>query len=83
MLDHDTGRARIRMVDLHSTRYAIARRYMLRLRRDDFEDAHELAKIAATAGLSLEEMRTEFAYLIESEPPPLKLGVLPRDGSAA
>ena len=33
-----------------STRYAIARRYMIRLRRDDFEDPHELAKLAATAG---------------------------------
>ena len=32
----------------HSTRYAIARRYMIRLRRDDFEDPHELAKLAAT-----------------------------------
>ena len=34
----------------HSTRYAIARRYMIRLRRDDFDDPHELAKFAATAG---------------------------------
>ena len=75
MLDADTGRARIRMVDLRSTRYAIARRYMIRLRRDDFEDAHELAKIAATAGLSLDEMRAEFGYLIDSEPPPLTLEV--------
>jgi 6-phosphofructokinase 1 len=77
MLDAATGRARIRMVDLRSTRYAIARRYMIRLRRDDFEDAHELAKFAATAGLSLEEMRAEFGYLIASEPPPLRLEVLP------
>ena len=38
MLDPATGRARVRMVDVHSTRYAIARRYMIRLRRDDFED---------------------------------------------
>ena len=39
----------VRLVDIHSTRYAIARRYMIRLRRDDFEDPHELAKFAATA----------------------------------
>jgi len=39
------------MVDIHSTRYSIARRYMIRLRRDDFEDPHELAKFAATAGI--------------------------------
>ena len=61
------------MVDIHSTRYAIARRYMIRLRRDDFEDPHELAKFAATAGLNLAEFRDEFEYLIEDEPPPLVL----------
>ena len=54
-----------------SARYAIARRYMLRLRRDDFEDPHELARFAATAGVSLEEFRRQFAYLVEDEPPPL------------
>jgi 6-phosphofructokinase 1 len=73
MLDPQTGRARVRLVDIHSTRYAIARRYMIRLRRDDFDDAHELAKFAATAGLSLEEFRREFEYLIELEPPPLTI----------
>ena len=75
MLDPVTRKARIRMVDIHSTRYAIARRYMIRLRRDDFDDAHELAKFAATCGLTLEEFRAEFGYLIENEPPPLHLDV--------
>jgi 6-phosphofructokinase 1 len=73
LLDEDTGRARVRMVDVRSTRYAIARRYMLRLRRDDFEDPHELAKFAATAGLSLQQFRDEFEYLVAYEPPPLDL----------
>jgi 6-phosphofructokinase 1 len=70
---HDpvTGRPRVRLVDVHSTRYAIARRYMIRVRRDDFEDPHELAKFAATAGLSLEEFKAQFEDLIEDEPPPL------------
>ena len=46
------GRTRVRLVDTASTRYAIARRYMIRLRRDDFEDPHAVAKLAATARLS-------------------------------
>jgi ATP-dependent phosphofructokinase / diphosphate-dependent phosphofructokinase len=71
LIDRETGRTRLRLVDTHSTRYAIARRYMIRLRRDDFEDPHELAKFAATAGLSLEEFRRQFEYLVEDEPPPL------------
>ena len=71
LLDPVTGRPQIRLVDIHSARYAIARRYMLRLRRDDFEDPHELARFAATAGVSLEEFRRQFEYLVEAEPPPL------------
>ena len=71
MLDPVTGRTRIRMVDVNSTRYAIARRYMIRLRRDDFEDPHELAKFAATCGLTLQQFRDQFEYLIRHEPPPL------------
>jgi 6-phosphofructokinase 1 len=73
LIDPQSGRARVRMVDIRSTRYAIARRYMIRIRRDDFEDPHELAKFAATAGLSLEGFREQFGYLIEDEPPPLHL----------
>ena len=74
MLDPATGRTRVRLVDISSARYAIARRYMIRLRRDDFEDGHELAKFAATAGLSVQEFRKQFEYLVETEPPPLQIG---------
>ena len=69
MIDGETGRARVRMVDIASTRYAIARRYMIRLRRDDFDDPHDLAKLAATAGMAPEEFRRQFDYLIAGEPP--------------
>ena len=69
--DPETGRTRVRLVDISSTRYAIARRYMIRLRRDDFEDPHELAKLANTVGLSLADFKREFEYLIATEPPPL------------
>jgi 6-phosphofructokinase 1 len=44
---------------------------MIRLRRDDFEDPHELAKFAATVHMSLDQFRDRFAYLIEDEPPAL------------
>jgi hypothetical protein len=44
---------------------------MIRLRRDDFEDLHELARFAATAQMSLEDFRQQFEYLIGYEPPPL------------
>jgi 6-phosphofructokinase 1 len=75
MLDPNTGRTKVRMVDIHSTRYAIARRYMIRLRRDDFDDAGTLAKFGAVCNpkLSVEEFRKQFAYLVENEAPPLDL----------
>ncbi len=73
MVDPKTGRTRVRLVDIRSTRYAIARRYMIRLRRDDFEDPHDLARFAATAGITLEEFRAQFGHLVDAEPPKLDL----------
>jgi 6-phosphofructokinase 1 len=70
MIDAETGRTSIRLVDVASTRYAIARRYMIRLRHDDFEDPHQLGRLAAAAGISDEEFRRQFEYLLSHEPPP-------------
>jgi 6-phosphofructokinase 1 len=71
LIDPATGRARIRMVDVSSTRYAIARRYMIRLRRDDFDEPAGLSRIAATAGMSVDDFRKEFEYLTDGELPPI------------
>lgn len=73
LLDPETGRTRVRLVDVFSTRYAIARRYMIRLRRDDFERPEDVARFARVAHLSPEEFRRQFEYLVELEPPPLVL----------
>ena len=73
MTDAVTGRSRVRLVNVGSTRYAIARRYMIRLRRDDFEDPHQLAKLASTVHLSLDEFRHEFESLVADEPPRLQI----------
>ncbi len=79
MLDRETGRTRVRMVNTETEHYHIARRFMLRLRHDDFRDPHELAKFAATAGLSLEEFRRQFEYLVDDEPGSLVLMHEPPD----
>jgi ATP-dependent phosphofructokinase / diphosphate-dependent phosphofructokinase len=73
LIDPVTGRARVRLVDVNTSRYAIARRYMLRLRRDDFEHDERLAPLAAVAGLSVAAFRKEFEYLVSDEPPALRL----------
>jgi 6-phosphofructokinase 1 len=77
LLDPQTGRTKVRLVDIHSAGYAIARRYMIRLRRDDFEDSDALAQFAATAHLSVDEFRNRFEYLVENEPPPLQFTPIP------
>jgi 6-phosphofructokinase 1 len=64
ILDPKTKRMKVRMVDPSSESYYVANRYMIRLRRDDFDDPHELAKYAATANISLEKFREQFYYLV-------------------
>jgi ATP-dependent phosphofructokinase / diphosphate-dependent phosphofructokinase len=75
MMDARTGRTRIRLVDIASTRYLIARRYMIRVRKDDFDDPHELAKLASTAHMPPEDFRREFEYLVANEPPGLTIQI--------
>jgi 6-phosphofructokinase 1 len=83
IVDPATGRAKVRLVDVRSTRYGIARRYMIRLRRDDFDDPHELARFAATAGLDVAEFRAQFEPLVADEPPPVILTPEPPSPVAA
>jgi 6-phosphofructokinase 1 len=71
LCDPETGKSRVRLVDVGTESYRIARRYMLRLRRDDFEDERELSKLAVTAGMTIEQFRARFSYLVENEPPPI------------
>jgi 6-phosphofructokinase 1 len=73
MLDPQTRRTRVRLLDVRSTRYAIARRYMIRLRRDDFDNPQKLARIAAAAGLTAGQFRERFGAAVRHEPPPLVL----------
>ena len=67
ILDPVTKRTKVRMVDPSSESFYIARRYMLRLSQADFDDPHELAKYAATCGISVDEFRKQFYYLIEND----------------
>ncbi len=65
ILDPKTKKMKVRMVDTESESYYVANRYMIRLRKDDFDDPHELAKYAATSNMSLEEFRKTFYHVVE------------------
>ena len=49
--DPETGRVRIRMVNVESSSYRVAREYMIRLDREDLEDPEKLRPIAEASGL--------------------------------
>lgn len=68
IMDPQTGRMRVRMVDVDSDRYRIAYAYMLRLKRSDLDDPQELAKLATAANTTTDRFRQEFGYLVDREP---------------
>lgn len=67
IMDPQTGRMRVRMVDVGSDRYKIARSYMLRLRQADFSDKVELARLAQAANMKPSEFVDRFGYLAETD----------------
>ena len=63
-IDPATGRGRQRAVDVTSESYEVARAYMLRLRKADFDDEAMVAKLATAGGLTPDDLRRHFAHLI-------------------
>jgi 6-phosphofructokinase 1 len=60
----ETGRMRPRKVDVGGEVYEVARRYMIRLEREDFDDPERLAALASAAGQGPEQFRRGFGYLV-------------------
>ncbi len=61
MVDRSTGRTKVRMVEIDSQSYQIARRYMIRLTEDDLNDRDLLGRCAALVGLSPAAFRERFS----------------------
>lgn len=61
MVDSSTGRTKIRIVDIDSQSYQIARQYMIRLTEADLNNRDLLGRYAALAGLSPEAFRERFS----------------------
>jgi len=67
ILDPVTKRTRVRMVDVESESYQIARRYMTRLGPKDFKRDDRVAACAAVVGLTPSKFRERFGYVVEHE----------------
>lgn len=64
MLDPTTGRAKVRMVDVASESYQIARRYMIRLAPEDMADTQMIGRCASAVGLSADAFRERFRSIV-------------------
>jgi 6-phosphofructokinase len=64
MLNPETGRFQVRKVNVDGESYECACHYMIRLERGDFEDPVELANLAAANGMTSEQFRKRFGYLV-------------------
>ena len=67
ILDPATKRTRVRMVDIESESYRIARRYMIRLGPEDFDREERVAACAAVVKLTPSKFRERFGYVVEHE----------------
>lgn len=63
LIDPATGKTRIRIVDTNADDYHMARRYMIRLEKEDLE-GESLKKLAATTKLSPEEFKKRFCIAV-------------------
>lgn len=68
MVDPTTHRTRIRTVNLRSYSYSVARAYMIRLEKCDFENPSMLAALAGQAKMSIEEFRQKFQHVVDISP---------------
>ena len=66
LLDPQTSRPRVRYVDINSESYQVARQYMIRLEKRDFEDEARVEKLAQAGKMSVAEFRETFEYLTRS-----------------
>jgi 6-phosphofructokinase 1 len=64
MLDPKTGRMQNRKVNVDGEAFECARAYMIRLEREDFDNAKQLAKLAAVVKQTPEQFRARFGYLV-------------------
>ncbi len=64
MVDPETNRTSIRTVDLDSYTYSVARAYMIRLEKGDFESPEMLKALAAEAKMTPEQFRKRYEPVV-------------------
>jgi 6-phosphofructokinase 1 len=70
IMDRETGRTGVRMVNIYSYTYQSARKFMVRLEEQDLKDPDCLAKMAGKSNLAPQEFVQRFGYLVGMAPRP-------------
>ncbi len=70
MMDGQTGRTEVRLVNIDSFTYQSAYRFMIRLKPQHAQDPLLLARMAMQTRLSLDEFKARYGYLAGSAPRP-------------
>jgi 6-phosphofructokinase 1 len=64
MLNPRTGRMQVRKVNIEGEAYECARRYMIRLEREDFSNPKQLAALAAVVKMKPLQFKERFGYVV-------------------
>jgi 6-phosphofructokinase 1 len=64
--DPETGRVRVREVNIGSDSYRVATEYMIRLEQEDLDDPEKLRDIATAAGMAPERFVERYGYVVEA-----------------
>jgi 6-phosphofructokinase 1 len=68
IINKKDGRIHTREVDVDSDSYQVARKYMIRLEKEDFDEVKNIARLALIGNMSAEEFEKKFKYLIYDPP---------------
>ena len=63
LVDPETGKTKVRLVDINSEGFRVARAYMIRLEAEDFEHAAWVDRLADAAHLTPGMFRQRFEHL--------------------
>jgi 6-phosphofructokinase len=65
VLDPKTNKTKVRMLNIHSNAYEVARQYMIRLDKKDFSDSEKLKCLAEIANMTPEVFKRTFEYSVQ------------------
>jgi len=65
ILDMKTKKTQVRIVNINSIQYRIAREYMIRLEKKDFSEVADLEKMGLAAHADLDKFIQQFKYLLD------------------